>query len=31
MDGIVKNLVATTDEELSFFVNLRKKHGLPVQ
>jgi tripartite-type tricarboxylate transporter receptor subunit TctC len=31
MDGIVKNLVATTDEELSFFISLRKKHGLPVQ
>lgn len=31
MDSIVKNLVATTDNELSFFINLRKKHGLPVQ
>jgi hypothetical protein len=31
MDDIVKTLVATTDDELSFFINLRKKHGLPVQ
>jgi tripartite-type tricarboxylate transporter receptor subunit TctC len=31
MDDIVKNLVATTDEDLAFFINLRKKHGLPIQ
>jgi tripartite-type tricarboxylate transporter receptor subunit TctC len=31
MDSIVKNLVATTDEDLAFFINLRKKHGLPIQ
>jgi tripartite-type tricarboxylate transporter receptor subunit TctC len=31
MDQIVKNLVATTDEDLAFFSNLRKKHGLPIQ
>lgn len=31
MDEIVKSLVATTDEDLAFFINLRKKHGLPIQ
>ncbi len=31
MDSIVKNLVATTDEDLAFFIKLRKKHGLPIQ
>jgi hypothetical protein len=31
MDRIVKSLVATSDEDLAFLVNLRKKHGLPVR
>ncbi len=31
MDDIVKNLVATTDDDLAYFIALRKKHGLPIQ
>ncbi len=28
MDKVVRNLVATTDEDLAYFIALRKKHGL---
>lgn len=31
MDKIVKSLVETSDDDLAFLVNLRKKHGLPVR
>ena len=31
MDKIVKNLVDTTDDDLKYFINLRKKYGLPIQ
>ena len=31
MDRIVRSLVETSDDDLAFLVNLRKKHGLPVR